>query len=268
MVLLHGGPGLWDEFDDLAPLIDDIADVHRHDQRGGGRSERRGPYDIDTAIADIEALRVRWGHQSWIVGGHSWGAALAIAYAVRHPERVVGLLHISGTGVIDDWHNEYHENAAARLTPEQRERHAALRAIVKGAPGEWNPQLDREYCGLAWLPDFVDRDGAPALIDRLYRYGGPNYEANRALGKDWARLLADPAFVAGVARIEAPVLVLHGSEDPRPAHLAERLAASLPNARLVIVPKAGHMPWIEQPKAVRQALRSFLAALPAARLAV
>lgn len=43
LVLCHGGPGLWDMFDTLAPLLAGHARLVRWDQRGCGRSERRGP---------------------------------------------------------------------------------------------------------------------------------------------------------------------------------------------------------------------------------
>ena len=88
------------------------------------------------------------------------------------------------------------------------------------------------------------------------------------MNADWARLLADPAFVDRATSIEAPVLVLHGALDPRPKRVAERLAASLPHARLVIIPKAGHSPWIEQPKATREALRRFLTSVTQQRASV
>src|SRR5687767_1759732 len=68
LVLLHGGPGLWDDFADLAAMVADLVTVHRYDQRGCGRSMAVPPYDVATFVADLEALRVRWGHPRWIVG--------------------------------------------------------------------------------------------------------------------------------------------------------------------------------------------------------
>src|SRR5262249_32574146 len=44
LVLCHGGPGLWDYFDDVADWLSGIATVVRWDQRGCGRSQRMGPY--------------------------------------------------------------------------------------------------------------------------------------------------------------------------------------------------------------------------------
>ncbi len=258
LILLHGGPGLWDYFDELAPMIDDLVEVHRYDQRGGGRSDCVPPFDVATLVADLDALRAYWGHERWIVAGHSWGAALALAYAVEHPQRVDALVHIDGTGVIDDWHDDYHTNADARRTPEQRERRRELRARVEREDEGWGPELDREYCVLSWMTDYIDRDHGQELASRLLRPYGPNYAVNTALSEDWARILAGGSFAERVGEIVAPTLIIHGAEDPRPPRLAERLAASMPNATLAIIPEAGHLPGVEQPGQMRDTLRAFL----------
>jgi proline iminopeptidase len=258
IVLLHGGPGLYDYFDDFAEMLAGAYEVHRYDQRGSGRSERVPPYDVATFVDDLEALRAHWGHERWIVAGHSWGAALALAYAVAHPDRVEAIVHMDGTGVIDDWREEYHRIADERRTPAQRARRDELRARLKSGQG-LTAEEDREYCVLTWASDFADRSLADGYARRFLRDTPPSYDVNAAVGADWSRLLADKSFVDRVHAIAAPVLVLHGALDPRPPRLAERLAASLPNARLAIIPKAGHSPWVEQPKATRQALQQFLA---------
>ena len=260
LVLLHGGPGLWDYFDQVASMIDDVAEVFRYDQRGGGRSQDVPGYSVAAFVADLDVLRAHWGYERWIVGGHSWGADLALSYAAEHPERTSAILYLSGTGIIDDWHDEYHENADARRTPAERVRRLELRAMLK-ADGTLPVELDREYCVLTWMADYVDRDDAQHLAEQLLRPYGPNYALNAELNADWSRLQADDAFVRRVREIAAPVLIMHGAEDPRPPRLAERLAASLPNATLDIVPNAGHLPWVEQPEPTRDTLRTFLASV-------
>ncbi len=258
LVLLHGGPGLWDYFDELAEMVDDIVEVRRYDQRGGGRSEAVPPYDVATFVADLEALRAHWSHERWVVAGHSAGANLALAYGLAHPLRVEALIYIDGTGVIEDWQDEYHANADTRRTPEQRARRAELRALLEASDAEWTSELEREYCVLTWMADFADRERAPQFAEQLLHLCRPSYEVNEALNADWTRLLADGSFADRVRGIDAPALVVHGADDPRPARLAERLARSLPNARLAIVPQAGHLPWLERPAEIREALRGFL----------
>jgi proline iminopeptidase len=109
LLLCNGGPGCCDYLAPVAALIDDVAHVYRFEQRGCGRSSPGGPFDLPTCLADIEALRRFLGHDRWIVGGHSWGANLALAYALSHPERTKGLIILAGTGVQNDreWHDAY-----------------------------------------------------------------------------------------------------------------------------------------------------------------
>ena len=57
LVFCHGGPGLWDTFDDLAAMFADTARTIRWDQRGCGRSQRRGPYSVARSIRDLDAVR-------------------------------------------------------------------------------------------------------------------------------------------------------------------------------------------------------------------
>jgi proline iminopeptidase len=73
VVLCHGGPGLSDILGPVASMIDDLAVVHRYDQRAGGRSTGRRPFTVDRFVEDLEALRQYWAHPAWVVGGHSWG---------------------------------------------------------------------------------------------------------------------------------------------------------------------------------------------------
>jgi len=88
VVVLHGGPGSGSQPD--ATRLFDLArfKVVLIDQRGTGRSTPRGGVRhnrTDRLIDDIEAVRVRLGIERWGVLGGSWGAALALAYAGRHP---------------------------------------------------------------------------------------------------------------------------------------------------------------------------------------
>ena len=107
LVLCHGGPGLWDYLDDVAELLGATTRVVRWDQRGCGRSERRGPYSVARSIADLDAVRDRLAGPRTALLGHSWGAHLALHYAIEHPDRVSHLIYVSGTGIDPErgWHS-------------------------------------------------------------------------------------------------------------------------------------------------------------------
>src|SRR5688572_6844225 len=105
LVLCHGGPGLWDNLGPLAALVDQDRPVVRWDQRGCGRSAgASGPFSIAQSIADLAAVRRALGFERWIVGGHSWGARLALHAVLADPTAAAGLLYVSGTGLGRSWH--------------------------------------------------------------------------------------------------------------------------------------------------------------------
>ena len=116
VLLCNGGPGCCDYLKPVADLIDDKCRVIRFELRGCGCSTEDGLYDLATAIGDIERLRLHYGIDHWIIGGHSWGANLAFVYAMTHPERVRALLYIAGNGIQNDrnWNEEYHRNLDER----------------------------------------------------------------------------------------------------------------------------------------------------------
>ena len=112
ILLCSGGPGCCDYLKPVANMLDDEYRVIRFEQRGCGRSTADGQYDLLTAIEDIERVRRFYHIEKWIVGGHSWGANLALVYTMTYPERVQALLYITGTGIHDNrhWSEEFHRN--------------------------------------------------------------------------------------------------------------------------------------------------------------
>jgi pimeloyl-ACP methyl ester carboxylesterase len=115
---------------------------------------------------------------------------------------------------------------------------------------------------LLWLTDFADRSSAPDLTaEPLFAYPR-NPEAAAALNRDRVRWLADPTLRRRLGKLEVPTLVLHGGRDPLPADDAAELARLLPCARLEILPRVGHTPWLEDAAMVRRAIRRFIKAIP------
>jgi proline iminopeptidase len=144
MILCNGGPGCCDYLGPVAEMVDDLVHVYRFEPRGCGRSAMGGPYDLATSLADLEALRVHFGHDSWIVGGHSWGAFLALAYSLEYPGRAEKIVYLSGSGIQNDreWHAAYlaGRDAGLELEPDfaypvnrdvNRVGNASTRAYIK-----------------------------------------------------------------------------------------------------------------------------------------
>ena len=256
MVLCHGGPGGYDYLAPVADAVSDVCQVVRYDQRGSGRSQPVGPYDVRTFVNDLEGLRKHFNFERWIVGGHSWGAGLALAYAVRFPARTIAVLHIAGTGIDPRWHDEYRENRLRTLSESEREEYQRLRSQreqVEGADGE---RILARLRALNRKTDVFD----PHQVDNLPSFDEHpvSSEANEKVGADWKRYTTDSKFQQSVYNLSMPVLFLHGACDPRPSHFIETLAAQLSHSRFVSIPESGHYPWIEKPNEVKAALRQFI----------
>ena len=127
-VVLHGGPG-----GAINPTMRRFFDPSRwrvalFDQRGCGRSRPNASLEDNTTwslIEDIERLRVHLGIEKWTVFGGSWGSTLALAYAIRHPERVAGLV-LRGVFLLTqrelDW---FYQDGASMMFPDAWERFIA-----------------------------------------------------------------------------------------------------------------------------------------------
>jgi proline iminopeptidase len=258
-VLCHGGPGGYDYLEPVAAMVDDLCRVVRYDQRGSGRSQAAGPYDVATFVQDLEGLRVQFGFEQWIVGGHSWGAGLALAYAVQYPHRTTAVVYISGTGVDPRWRGEYRKSRLAALGDAEREEFQRLRAQRVHAFGEEREDLQRRLRVLSRRTDVFDVrrvEDLPSFQEH------PTSElVNQQVGSDWEGRIRRPEFRRAVRSLSMPALVLHGVADPRQARFVEALAARLAGGSFHSILQAGHFPWIEQPDRVKALLRAFIAGL-------
>jgi proline iminopeptidase len=164
LVLGSGGPGCCDYLAPVAAMLDDLAQVIRFEARGCGRSEALPPYSVETCLADLEAIRRHYGVERWIVGGHSAGADLALAYALAYPERVLGIICISGGRVHNDreWHRVYSERRDQGLE--------TLPAFDYPPNLEANDQVNRSWKAYIQRPSLLK---AIAHLDRpaLFLYG-------------------------------------------------------------------------------------------------
>ncbi|MFE3856391.1 alpha/beta fold hydrolase [Streptomyces griseorubiginosus] len=248
LILCHGGPGLWDMFEDVAAMLGDLTTVIRWDQRGCGRSDRcDGPWTTDRFVADLDAVRRHFGLDRVALLGHSWGAQLALSYALAHPARVSTLIYVSGNGIgpVSDWHAAYKENLASRLKGRER-------------PGD-----EREQVILQWSADFADPARALELARRMADpWFAINYACNRALNTEIKNTWGTPGLRAACRALDLPVLIVDGVEDIRPRSAVDSLEEALPRVRRVVLPRAGHLPWVESPAAFREAVTGALAHRP------
>lgn len=256
LLVMHGGLGLdhtyfrpW-----LDPLAEDLRLIY-YDHRGNGRSDRPDSLegiDHGTWADDADALRHHLGEEQILLLGHSYGAFLALEYAVRHPDRLRGLILVSATPAVD-YVPEALARAEARATPGQME---ALMNMLSG------PVQDDETFRESWLrvlpvyfQDYDERYGRE--LDRDARYSAAAYY--HAFGHCVPEYDVRP-HLSGIA---VPTLVLSGRHDwlAPPDLGAQRLLDAIPGARGVVFERSGHFPFVEEPERVITTIREWLAEL-------
>ena len=110
MLMFNGGPGCDDYLAPVSALVEDVARVIRFEPRGCGRSDWDGHYSLDVLLADADAVRKAHGARTCLVAGHSFGVNAALAYALRFPSAVHGIIGMAGGKLVNDrsWSEAYH----------------------------------------------------------------------------------------------------------------------------------------------------------------
>jgi proline iminopeptidase len=251
VVVLHGGPGAHHDY--LLPGFDTLATGRTliyYDQRGGGRSavERDVPVGADEQVEDLEALRQAWGLKRLDLCGYSWGALLAMLYATRHPDRVASLALVSPAPARRDEREGYEAALAARgATPELSEARTRLQASgLRESDPEAHAQRLFE---LAVSGYFHDPSRARELTP--FRVTGRTQKAV------WESLGDDFDLRPQLRTLDIPAIVLHGDDDPIPVATARATAEAL-GAEFVLLPRSGHVPYVEALPEFTAALDRFL----------
>lgn len=256
-VLLSGGPGF--KVDYVAPIGDVLPASYRRilfEQRGTGRSRAANitpeSMTLKTVVEDLEALRVHLKVDRLLLIGHSWGGMLAMAYAVAHPDRVDRLVLIGSGGPTLEFNQWFGDNIRARLRPEDIEAQSYWQAAAKNG-------VDRDKAAL---------EGVKAIVPGYFfdQKKGLAYAAtvqDGALHQDSSGMLfADLAksydLRAGLKKLDRPVLIVHGHQDPIGDKTAEDIHALIPGSTLAYINKCGHFPWVEQPEEFRRIVGEFL----------
>jgi proline iminopeptidase len=243
VLVMHGGLGFDHSY--FRPWLDDLAgeagaQLIFYDHRGNGRSARPDDWTgvtHETFVEDADALRAELGHERITLFGHSYGGFLAMEYALRHQDRLDGLI-LSCTAPALDYPEVVFANAAERGTPEQV---AELEAGL-GDPTSDDAELRRMLGHI--MPFYFHRfdPEVTAAIDAATVYSGPAFRH--------AFTQCIPAYdVTGqLAGVQTPTLVIAGRHDwiTPPAQGAERIHAELPNSDLLIFEESGHFPFIEE----------------------
>ena len=249
VLLLHGGPGLSYEYlEELGAELGPAYQVAAYQQRGLEPSTLEGPFTVAQAITDALAVidAMEWSRA--LIVGHSWGGQLALRFAAAHPERLLGALAVDPLGVVGDGGMAAFETEMIARTPKEgRER--ARELDERAMAGEGTAEEGLASLEIMWPAYFADPENAPEMP--------PIRVSVEAYSGIMAEVIAGTDDVAvALATSEVPYGVIAGAGSPMPWGQAARASAELsPRAFLIVVPAAGHFPWLEVPGCVRAALQ-------------
>lgn len=218
------------------------------DLRGHGRSSAPGaPFGLADLARDLVRLLDALALERAVLLGWSLGAQVALAAAPLARPRLAALVLVSGTPRFtegDGWPHGQPARGVEGLAA--RVRRDAPRAAARFFEGMF---VDGELDG-----------AARARAEAVRAAVSPADPAALLSGLD---VLAREDLRAALPALDLPVLLVHGDRDPVcPAGASRAMAAAIPGARLVELPGAGHAPFLSRPGPFRDALASFLAALP------
>ncbi len=250
VLLIHGGPGIPDYLGPVAACLQDAWLVHRYDQRGVGGSPWEGEHSLEQAVTDVVSLLDHWGHEKVTLVGHSFGTNLAAYVTLAHPERVAGLVQIAGPFLGPRWRAGQVEAEQFRRSPTQQARFEEL-----GAKEHLTELEDIEFLTLAWFTNYADTTRAWQWAGETARALRPvNATKNRQLNAAKRATPLEDRLEELRTKIPAQTVFIGGTEDPRPQSELDDLAHRL-GVELVMIPEAGHEPWLDQPARFRAAIR-------------
>ncbi len=277
LLVLHGGPGA--QHDYLLPQMLRLADHHElvfYDQRGGGRSrtDDRAPITWRTQVRDMAAVVDELALTPLSVVGYSWGGLLALLYALV----AAGELDAAepGAGAAGD-RARSRPRAPARLVlidpapPTRAMRHVFEEEFARRQRSD---AVQRMRAALA-DSGLRERD-AEAYRQRQFELSVAGYFADPERARDLTPFrvtsrvqqsvwnsLGDYDLLAHLHAVDCPTLIAHGREDPIPLSASEELARRLPHADLVPIVGSGHVPYVEAPEPLFDAIEHFLRATEA-----
>jgi len=255
LLLLHGGPGLSDYMDLLGSETHGWHTIS-YQQRGLAPSTTDGPFTVAQHVADTVAVLNGLGIERAALLGHSWGCHLALQVVVVHPDRVAALLLIDPPGPSGDGGLvELAEELEKRLPANAATRAEAIAARLSGPdPSDADAT---ESLALRWPGYFADPSAAPPLPSDFR----VSLVSNGATVGSLFEAL-DGTFSQSLGRVDLPAVFVLGGESPLRPRNGQQAAELMPDAEVVIVAGAGHLPWVEAPGCVASALSRLKQKLP------
>ena len=271
LMIIHGGPGASHDYflPHLLPLMRTNRLVFI-DERGSGKSsklEDPKQYTVTNMVEDIETVRQALGLGKISLLGHSFGGPLVEAYALKYQQNLSHLI-LGSTFASTKQLNAALAKMKSEMTPKDRERVEALEAAGLFGQGEiWERgRYPEEYAKLAWGVGYF-----PYLYQNR---PDPNYDAvggNTTTAWDVYREmwgshgeflvdgnLTEVEYVDKLSQIKVPTLIIVGDHDQSDPKMSQEMHAKITGSKLVILPKSGHMTFVDQPTMFLKAVSDFV----------
>jgi len=201
------------------PWIDEFSrhfSFTRYDQRGCGLSDRDvDDISLDAWVADLEAVVDAAGLERFFLFGMSQGAPISIAYAARHPERVIGMVLLGGYAV---------GLMKRELSAKQKETAETLIKLIELGWGSETPAFRQVFTTLLMPEASLEQIRAFDALQRISCSAQTAVQILAAGGQIDVRARAND--------VHCPTLVLHSNHDARiPFEEGRRMASLIPGAR-------------------------------------
>jgi proline iminopeptidase len=272
LVIVHGGPGASHDY--FLPYLLPLA---RHnklvfiDERGSGRSQKLDDpkgYTVENMVEDVEAVRQGLGLGRISLLGHSYGGVLAQAYALKYPHNLTHLI-LGSTFPSTSEMNEVFARMKEKMPAELRGRIAQMEKESLFGHG-------KDYEKNRYTNDYMIAAWGEAYFPYLYQnHPDPNYDPIQAGNTAWDLYremwgsdgefiidgnLKSVEYVDRLHTIHVPTLILVGDHDECDPSLSQQMHEKIAGSQIVILPKSGHMTFVDQPKLFNQSVELFLQA--------
>jgi len=270
LLIVHGGPGASHDY--FLPYLLPLARHHKLifiDERGSGRSQKledRSGYTVENMVEDVEAVRLALGLGKITLLGHSYGGALAQAYALKYQNNLSHLI-LGSTWSSTKALNEVFVRMKQNMTPELRQKIDSLESaglFGHGKDYEKN-RYTSEYMVAAWGESYFPylyRNRPDPNYDPVDN-GKMSWDLYREMWGEHGEFVVDGnlksvEYTERLSTIRVPTLILVGDHDECDPSLSEAMQERIAGSRVVVFPKAGHMTFVDQPEMFTKAVESFV----------
>lgn len=270
LMIVHGGPGASHDY--FLPYLLPLAKHNKLifiDERGSGQSqklEEASQYTVENMVEDVEAARRALGLGKISLLGHSYGGALAQAYALKYQRNLTHLI-LASTWSSTKALNEVFVRMKQNMAPELRDR-------INKMEGEGLFGHGLLYQQNRYTNDYMIAAWGEGYFPYLYHNRpDPNYDpiSNGIMSWDLYREmwgshgefvvdgnLKSVEYTDRLAKLKVPTQILVGDHDECDPSLSRAMQEKIAGSKMVVLPSSGHMTFVDQPSLFIRTVEQFL----------